>query len=125
VTVCVAAMFSMPDKSVGILGASDRMLTVPPDIQYEPDQQPKIFHLTTSIQIMTSGDSGIQAAILEAVRKEAYDVIDVEKRWLTVKEVAELYSDSYASERRRRAEIDILKPLGGCRNNPGNFLLRE
>ena len=111
-TVCATALFSMPDGSAGVLGASDRMLTVPPDIQYEPHQQPKIHRLTNSIVIMTAGDSALQADVLHRVSKKAYELIDIEKRWLVVREIAVIYSEAYAVERQARAEMDVLRPLG-------------
>jgi len=112
VTLCAAALFSISDGASGVLGVSDRMLTVPPDIQYEPHGQQKIYYLTNSIQIMTAGDSGLQADILPRVKREAYERIDLGDRWLNVKEVAEIYAEVYLSERQARAEIDVLRPPG-------------
>lgn len=114
VTVCVAAMFTVEGRGIGIAGASDRMLTVPPDIQYEPRNLSKIVHLTNSIVIMTAGDAALQAELLQSVTREAYYRIDTAnpKRWLGVKEVAEIYSEYYTAERLRRAEQDVLGPLG-------------
>jgi hypothetical protein len=112
VTLCAAALFSISDGSIGVLGVSDRMLTVPPDIQYEPHGQQKIYYLTNSIQIMTAGDSGLQADILSEVRKEAYRRIDDDERWLAVKEIAELYAETYLAERQVRANREVLRPLG-------------
>jgi hypothetical protein len=110
VTVCIAAICEWRGNAV-IVGASDRMLTAA-DIEFEPET-PKIHPFTTSIVALTAGDSATQSEILQAVDLKVAGLLAAEpKTWRTVKEVAELYADSYKKLRLREAETDILSPLG-------------
>lgn len=110
VTVCVAAMCEFNGHSL-IIGASDRMVTAG-DIQFEP-QQPKIFDITSSIVIMTAGDSAMQAEILQEVRREAHAQVTADpSKWLDVQYIATLYSKYYTMVRLRKAESVVLAPLG-------------
>jgi hypothetical protein len=106
VTVCVAAICD----NDSIFGAADRMLTAG-DIQFEPPAI-KISVLTTSIAVMTSGDSALHAEILQSVRSEITDRLEYSEDWLNISEVAELYSHYYIEVRKKRAERALLSPLG-------------
>src|ERR1700676_754312 len=102
VTVCVAAMYD----SMGIIGASDRMLTAG-DVQFEP-QQSKIRAITTSIVVMIAGHSPMQEEILQGVYVDARKKIDSEPaKWLNVGDVAEFYRTNCNAARNKRAENSI------------------
>jgi hypothetical protein len=90
-----------------ILGASDRMLTAG-DIQFEPGDI-KIRRLTTSIAILTAGDSDLHAEILQSVFSEVR-AIDLDDSW-EIKEIAEMYAKYYGEVRSKRAERAYLSPL--------------
>ena len=107
VTVCIAAIC---DTSM-LLGMSDRMLTAG-DIQFQPPSS-KIWEITKSIVMMAAGDVGLQTEIWTQVRKSV-DVRIQEKPndWFRVEEVADLYRAAYFNLKRRRAEMEILAPLG-------------
>src|ERR1700722_2346062 len=84
VTVCVAAL----SEFGAVLGASDRMITAG-DVQFEPDQG-KIWELTTSIAVMTAGDSALQTEILQDVYQHVAKRIGTDpKDWWLLKDVAE------------------------------------
>jgi len=107
VTVCVAALC----EGGNIFGASDRMLTAG-DVQFEPDAG-KIRELTTSIALMTAGDSSLQTEIIARVSSEVVARIDADpKNWWLVKDVADLYAKHYGAVKRERSERSILAPLG-------------
>lgn len=107
VTVCVAAIC----QGNTIFGASDRMLTAG-DIQFEP-QQPKIIVLTRSIVVMVAGDSSMQSEIIQKVQADVSKRIEVEpQNWWNVRDVADLYSRYCGEARLRRAEHQILEPVG-------------
>lgn len=106
-TVCVAAI----SENTMIFGAADRMLTAG-DIQFEPPDI-KIMRLTSSIAIMIAGDSALHSEIFQSVYKVIYERLEVEpSEWITVKEVAELYSQFYNEVRQKCAERVILAPFG-------------
>jgi hypothetical protein len=109
VTVCIAA------RAGGIIvGASDRMLTSGAgDIQFEPTIGSKIIALTSSIFVLTAGDSSIQAEICSKVLTEAKkSITDNPNEWLRVSDVVESYIIYYNEVRNKRAEIAILAPFG-------------
>src|SRR5260370_23144265 len=107
VTVCVAALC----EGGVILGASDRMLTSS-DVEFEPPQ-PKIFVLTKSIVVLMAGDSSLQLEILYRLQAEVNRRIDANPtQWLKVSDMAELYAEYYRAVRAKRAETQILAPLG-------------
>jgi hypothetical protein len=107
VTVCVAAMAELG----GVVGASDRMITAG-DVQFEPDQG-KIWEFTTSIAVMTAGDSSLQTEILLDVYSDVRKRIEAEPtNWWLLKDVAELYSYYYGVAKRKRSERAVLAPLG-------------
>jgi len=107
VTVCIAAIC---DGNT-IFGAADRMVTTE-DVEFEPPM-PKIIPLTTSIRIMTAGDSALQSEILQDVSYEVFARIDKDPdNWWKIKDVAELYVKFYNSAKLSRAETAILAPIG-------------
>lgn len=111
VTVCVAAI----SRNSVIFGASDRMITSG-DIQFEP-QFTKIFILTKSIVIQIAGDASIQAEIIQRVKADVDNRIQLSpQQWWSVKDVAELYQRHYQDVRLRYEEHSILSPLALDRN---------
>lgn len=113
-TVCAAAIGTSGVGAVAapmIFGASDRMLTSD-DIEYEP-QQTKIYPITNSVVIMAAGDSGLQAEIIQQMSVAINQRIAAHPaNWWTVRDVAFLYNEYYNRELKRRAESDVLAPLG-------------
>ena len=99
-TVCIGAI-SRPM----VIVASDRMITSG-DIQFE-QQQPKIFTIATNTVALISGDIATQTALIESTRK-AVARGDIK----TVREVARAFSDAYAAYCQRKAEAEVLNPLG-------------
>jgi hypothetical protein len=82
------------------------------DVEFEPPQS-KIIGLTSSIVIMIAGDASAQAEIVHKLSVEvANKIIQEPTRWLTVSEVAYLYSDFALEFRNDRASRSILRPLG-------------
>ena len=106
-TVCVAAIYD----GNSVIGASDRMLTAG-DIQFQP-QQTKIIPVTTSIAIMIAGDSAMQSEIMQGVLADVNRRLTAEPtKWLFVREIANFYRVHYNVVRHRKAENDILFPIG-------------
>lgn len=106
-TVCVAAIF---DGNM-VCGMSDRMLTAG-DVQFQPSSS-KIWEITKSIVMMSSGDVGLQTEIYSQVKKIVDNSIkEKPDDWFRVEDVAELYRQAYFSLKKRRAEKEILIPLG-------------
>lgn len=94
-----------------VILVSDRMITAG-DIEFEP-QTVKIDLLTTSIAVMFSGDSALHAEVIQDV------IIDVNQRvsdepniWLNVRDIANCYIKHWNEARFRRAEHEVLAPLG-------------
>src|SRR6266699_840463 len=117
VTVCVAAIC----EGNTILGASDRMLTAA-DIQFEPEQS-KIVPVTNSIAIMVSGDSAVQAEVLQSLHVQVGSWIAAHpKLWVPVLEVADLYNKGRNHVHLRQSENAILAPLG---LDGGTFLTKR
>lgn len=108
-TVCVAAICEVSGTS---LGASDRMLTAG-DVQFQPPT-PKCFPLTTSIVLMTAGDMLVQAELVSEMNEQVLSLLSADPKpdWLKVHDMAVMYADMYAGLKAKRAEADILKPLG-------------
>lgn len=100
-----------------IFGAADTMLTSG-DIEFEPIRSAspnlgKIAPLTASIMALWAGDAAIQAEIiLSHLQPMVKAAIDKEKRWLGVEEVVFMYIDAYNMVKHRRAQTQILSPLG-------------
>ncbi len=106
VTVCAAAIAGNM-----VIGISDRMLTAG-DIQFEPKVM-KVWYLTSSIQVMTAGDSALHAELFKQVAiKVGERLQDRPDEWVPVREVARWYAEEYARTRARRAELVVLYPLG-------------
>jgi len=105
-TVCIAA------RSEGIiLLLSDRMITAG-DIEFEPPTR-KITMLTSSIGMMYSGDSALHAEIAQDLMTDIQERIrDDPQNWLKVRDVANWYAKYWAEAKFRRAEIEVLAPLG-------------
>lgn len=105
-TVCIATI------SEGmIFGIADRMKTVG-DIEYEPSTA-KIFQITSSIAVMTSGDAAFQAEILRKLYLVTGNMIkDNPDEWLKVIDIAYLYAQKRNEIKAKRAENNILLPLG-------------
>src|SRR5204863_6355462 len=112
-TVCIAAIC---DGGI-IIGASDRMITSG-DIEFEPSGMPlappaKIFQLTSSIAIMTAGDSGLQSEIIQNLIPIVNERIRAEpNQWLPVKAVVDGYVNCYTKLKLQCARNAILAPLG-------------
>lgn len=106
-TVCVVAR-----AGNFIVGAADRMLTSG-DVQFEPSAGMKIVVLTRSIFMMTAGDSALQTEVSGRVYKEVSERITVEpSRWWYVSEAVDVYIRHYNEIKKKRAENQILAPLG-------------
>ncbi len=125
-TVCIAAIC----ENGNIFGASDRMMTSG-DIEFEPkldfiikpilpapvsltfNANTKIYAVTTSIVVMTAGDSGLQSEIVQDVLFVINSKIQENKtHWLSIKEVADIYVEAYNRAKSRRAQQTIFAPFG-------------
>jgi hypothetical protein len=107
VTVCIAVR-----AGDNLVGFADRMLTSG-DIQFEPAATNKLVAVTNSIVIMQAGDAAFNAEILRDVGKDVLDRIykDPDNWWL-VKDVVDVYVNYRNVAKRKRAEADLLSPLG-------------
>lgn len=106
-TVCAAAICEYNR----VIGVSDRMITTG-DIEFEPPQT-KVFHLSSSLCVMTAGDTTLQTEIMRDVEiAVAERVVSEPSNWWRVRDVAELYRGYYEEVRLSRAESAILAPLG-------------
>jgi hypothetical protein len=82
------------------------------DVEFQP-KAGKIRELTSSIALMTAGDSSLQTEIISRVSLEVGARIEADpKNWWLVKDVADLYAKHYGAIRRERSERSILSPLG-------------
>jgi hypothetical protein len=107
VTVCIAAR-----SGPNLVGASDRMLTSG-DIQFEPPLLSKLTRLSSSIGILQSGDAAFHSEIMWGVVAEVQDKITAHPtEWWLVSDVADLYVKYRNEAKRKRAEAEILAPLG-------------
>ncbi|MFC3231269.1 hypothetical protein ACFOGJ_28735 [Marinibaculum pumilum] len=105
-TVCIAVRSQRM-----LLLASDRMLTAG-DIQFEPNLRKMLF-LTPAIAILFSGDADFHAEVTQNVKIEVDKIIhEKPDDWLNVKFIADLYLKYRNELKRRRAEADLLNPLG-------------
>jgi hypothetical protein len=74
---------------------------------------PKIFMATSSIVVMTAGDSGIQAEIMADAIVEINSRIKSEpNKWLDVKDAVESYLNAYNKAKAARVRDSVLTPLG-------------
>ena len=107
-TVCIAAIC----EGITIYGASDRMITVGDVTEYEPPTS-KIVGLTSSIVAMMAGDMGLQSEIMRELQDFVNDrVARKPDEWLRVKDVVEWYVFYYLQAKLKRAENEVLIPLG-------------
>ena len=110
VTVCIAAICSDESGST-IFGAADRTISTQ-DMEFEPPTR-KIFPLTTSITVMTAGDTGLHTEIIGELRREIRNRIEkTPTEWILVKDVTDLYVKFYNEIKLKRAEATLLAPLG-------------
>lgn len=110
-TVCIAAIC----ESSMVIGAADRMITAQ-DVEFEPPT-PKISSVTSSIFLMSAGDSALQAEIIHNIRQEVKYIITADpKKWLRVEDVADLYVKWYSYAKLKRSEAKLLAPIGLDRN---------
>src|SRR5688572_2212075 len=106
-TVCVAAIY----LNHGVIGASDRMLTVGDDTQYEP-QRAKIWKISASIAIMTAGDASVSNEVIVNVFKEVRTNYDADPTiWQNVGQVARMYQKHYNALRNEAVENEYLSRL--------------
>jgi hypothetical protein len=106
-TVCVAVICG----GNMVCGMSDRMLTAG-DVQFQPSSS-KIWVITRSIVMMSAGDIGLQTEIYTEVMKVVSEKVTANPTdWLRVEYVADLCRHAYFEIRRKRAEKQILLPLG-------------
>jgi hypothetical protein len=107
VTVCIAAR-----SGQNIIGVCDRMLTSG-DIQFEPTGTNKLHVLTSSIGILQAGDAAFNTEIM----REVISIVESRVRsnpaeWWLLKDVADLYVKYRNVAKRKRAEAELLAPLG-------------
>lgn len=106
-TVCVALL---SDDKRSVVGISDQMVTAA-DIQFEPPQA-KIFPITTSIVIMTAGDSSFNAEILAEVTETVRTRVEREPDdWWRVADVAKLYQQTAGHLSASKASAALLAPF--------------
>lgn len=116
-TVCIAAIYN----NNAIIGASDRMITAG-DIEFEPTM-PKIIPVTSSIAVMTAGDANVQTQLYSEVSSIINSRISSNpNKWISVSEVANLYSENYHKLKTDLAEKEILSPF---RLNSESFIKRQ
>ena len=79
-----------------------------------PCIEPKVIAVTSSIVVMTSDeDAALHAEILQDIAFDIHArVSKAPDQWLDVEIVGELYLKHRGEAKRRRAERDILFPLG-------------
>ena len=105
-TVCIAARAGNV-----VVAASDRMLTAG-DVQFEPTAGSKIYALSSSIFMMTAGDSAIQAEITSRVLKTVQArILESPDTWWLVSAAADLYVACYNGVRNKRASDIVLSPF--------------
>jgi hypothetical protein len=84
---------------------------------------PKIFTVSSSIVIMTAGDSGLQAEVMGDAQVEISARINRDPdKWLPVKEAVDCYINAYNSAKGKRVVNDILAPFG---LDSASFLSRQ
>lgn len=106
-TVCVGVISE--DQNVILL--SDRMLTAG-NVQFSPPRS-KIVRITNSIAAAISGDVALASELLDSVRRTVSQRIASEPDdWWYVRDVAQLWRDTFIRRQALEAEIRLLSPLG-------------
>lgn len=106
-TVCIAAICA----GNSVIGASDRLITAG-DVQFQPDSS-KIKPISNSIVAMTAGDAYLQSELLTVIVPEIANLIEQNPtEWVSVRHVAERYCQEWSAVRKRRAEQQVLAPIG-------------
>jgi hypothetical protein len=110
-TVCVATICELGAKAgARIIGASDRMLGYGEET-YQPPMT-KIVPFLPAAAIMYAGTAQLHAEIINAVIQAAAAADAVGNGPSGVDDMVRLYANCYAAARERRAEQQILRPLG-------------
>jgi hypothetical protein len=92
------------------------MITVGDVTEYEPPT-PKILGLTSSIVAMLAGDMGLQSELIGDLKDFVNGRIARKPtEWLKVKDVVEWYTFYYSQAKLKRAENQVLMPLGLTRH---------
>jgi hypothetical protein len=82
------------------------------DVEFEPNSRRKIFAITKSIVLMTSGDASFQSAILRALTHHvAEEVRATPGEWMRVEDVVTRYVRLWTEAKAKRAEAALLWPL--------------
>jgi hypothetical protein len=99
-----------------IIGASDSMLTAG-DIQFEPSSVLKIQAFTNFAFMMTAGDAGLTAELVQDTGRQVRERVAAEPTnfWI-IKDIADLYILNYNDAKLKRSEAHILAPLNLDRN---------
>jgi hypothetical protein len=103
-TVCIGVLCA---GGAAAIGASDQMISTADN----QTKRLKIHHLTDSVVVMISGDVAIHAELMIELRA-VIDANSDRPEILTVKNMADSYATAFASAKRRRAERQVLAPLG-------------
>ncbi len=119
-TVCVAAIAR---SGLSIIGAADRMITAHEVIEFQPDspemglqeggkvrRPTKLIPLTKSAIAMIAGDLCVQAEIISNLMSglPGYDLGKI----IDIRTIADRYRNAHDTLLSRRAEQEILSPLG-------------
>jgi hypothetical protein len=82
------------------------------DIQYEPDGRRKLYSLTTSIAIMTAGDTSFLSPVVRALFLQVTrDLEAASNQWLRVSAVVDHYVRLWSEAKAKQAEAVLLAPL--------------
>src|SRR5260370_40026416 len=86
---------------------------MPPELALKRNENVKIFPLTTSIVVMTAGDTALQTEIVKDVFLAIQRSIQQdETRWINVDEAVGFYVNAYNRAKAKRAQQLIFEPLG-------------
>src|SRR5687768_11487128 len=110
VTVCIAAICRHPNETPMVIGASDRMITVG-DVQFEP-YVTKVFPLTSSIFLLTAGESSVNAEIVSSTKQAVAARLKKDESWMLVEEAARLVGEQVQRYVMRIRDQEILGPMG-------------
>jgi 20S proteasome alpha/beta subunit len=111
VTVCIAAICSLPNGALAVIGVSDRMLTVG-DVEFEPPQQ-KVYSLAPlapRAAILVAGDTAAQISICNATAAKLPKTPP--PAGAEIEAIANLYAAEFIKYRQRESEGVVLTPLG-------------